>query len=435
MGLGKTVISLTAVDELLCEREVKRILIVAPLYAMLNTWPQEIEKWPHLKKLTYQVIRGNEQERYNQLAGKEDIHFINPELFPWLCKYVGTAWWYDCVVWDESSSLKNHAGIWFNWMRAASPYIKYFVELTGTPACSGLLSIWSQIYLIDNGNALGKFITHYRQKYFIPNPSGYGYVLPKDKEKEIHEQVKGLVYRLKAEDYIDMPEQITNDHILTLSSSLDSEYRKFEKERLLEVYNVDGTLKEDVEAPNITSVIGKLLQFCNGAVYRNEKINEHDFIEVHDIKIKRLKEIIAGCEGQPVVLGYLYKSDLARIRKHFKNIATPKDDNVIERWNNGEIEILAVQQNSRLHGLNLQYAGHILILYGLTWSLENLSQLIGRLARQGQKHPVIIHRVLISGTMENRVIKRLIKNQQTEQSLLDAVGQYVRKVFKDEQDD
>ena len=430
MGSGKTVISLTAAQELLEEFAVQKVLIVAPLYPVLNVWPQEIQKWDHLRFLTYQIIRGTPEERYTQVKSNAEIHIINHDLFPWLCKYIGNAWWYDMVIWDESSVLKSHSGKWYQWLKAARPYINYLVQLTGTPASNGLINVWSQVYLIDQGKALGRNITTYRNLYFDKDHSGYKYLIKPGAERKIYEKLKGVIHRLNPEDYLELPDILENDVIGEFDDKQRKQYEQFKSDYLLKIFDEHGNLKDGVEAPSMLVIVNKLIQFCNGAVYRNPKESDYDYIEVSKVKLDLLENVINEAQGEPILLAYNFRSDYIRIKERFPFVVDIHEADAIEKWNNRQLRVMAAHPKSAAHGLNLQHGGRIVCWFGLPWSMELYRQFNARLHRQGQMESVIIHRLLIRGTIDRRVATALAKKDITQQNLLNALQ---LEGFKNEQ--
>lgn len=434
MGLGKTVSTLTAVSRLIKSGEVKTVLVVAPLRVAASVWAQEATKWEHLRHLTFSRVLGSEKQRKAALPPhtKADIYLINRENVSWLTAYCGgSVLPFDMVVIDELSSFKNQQSNRFKALRQVRPRIKRVVGLTGTPAPNSLIDLWSQLYLLDRGDRLFKTIGEYRRTYFNPGQSKghvvFNYVLKKAEHRllgddiykaEIYDRISDICISMKASDYLELPPLTERDVDITLDPALQKAYDKFEREKVLEMIQAG-----EVTAVNAAALTNKLLQFANGAVYDSEK-NWH---EVHNLKIEALEDIIEDAQGQPVLIFYQYRHDLERIKKRFKQAVELKTESDIERWNRGEIQILIAHEKSAGHGLNLQEGGSIIVYFGLSYSLEGYQQAIKRLHRQGQKRPVIVHRLVVRSTMDQDVIEALARKEQGQDALMDAVKARVRK--------
>jgi SNF2 family DNA or RNA helicase len=414
MGLGKTISTATAVRDLLWDFEVARVLIIAPKRVALTTWPMEFRKWSHLSDVKIQVITGNNIERRSAILKKADIHVISRDNVDWLQKTVGKLWPWDMVVIDESSSFKNQSSGRWKAMRIARRRIKRMVQLSATPAPNGLQDLWSQMYLLDLGHRLGASEKDYKQRWFMADRSGYGVVPREHSEDEIHDKVADLVISMKAEDYLDMPELVMNRVEVDLEPSVYRQYKQFEKDMLMELQAVT------IEADNAASLVGKLLQCANGAIY-TDKLKNWELL--HDEKIDALKDIVESHAGYPIMVAYNFKSDLMRLKKAFPK-AVVMDDNIEtqDRWNNGEIPMLLTHPASSGHGLNLQGGSHIIVWFGLNWSLELYQQLLGRLYRQGQKsETVVVHHIVAKGTVDERVLRVIESKEATQTALLEAV--------------
>jgi len=386
--------------------------------------------------LKLSLILGSEKHRKEALRAKADIYVINRENVAWLIAHLGGAFPFDMLVIDESSSFKSPKSQRFKALRQIRPRISRVLILTGTPSPNGLLDLWSQMYLLDQGERLGKTLTGFRDYYFKPNQRNghvvYNYKLRQSKdellgpdqfEKEIYDKIGDICISMKAKDYLDLPDCIIRDIPVSLGHLAYSKYLKFEEEQILALDDID-----EISAVNAAALTNKLLQFANGAVYDADK----NFHEVHKEKIERLDEIIEAANGQPVLVFYSYKHDLARIHKalkHYKlsELKTPKD---IERWNKGEIPVLLAHPGSAGHGLNLQAGGNIIVWFGHTWSLELYQQANARLHRQGQTKPVIIHRLVSIGTMDEEVLKVLDRKAKGQDALMQAVKARVNFHFK-----
>lgn len=414
MGLGKSVSTATLMHDLLWEFEVGRTLIVAPKRVALTTWPMEFRKWNHLRDVRYEVIAGNKQDRMRAVLKKADVHIVSVDNLHWLWETVGNQWPWDMVVLDESSCFKSQSSRRWKAMNEARRHVKRMVQLSATPAPNGLQDLWAQMYLLDRGKRLGSSEKAFKERWFTSDRSGYG-VVPKDHaEAEIHKLVSDIVMHMSAEDYLDMPELIMNRVEVELEPDVMRKYKEFEKHMLLELRNVT------VEADNAASLTGKLLQCANGAIYTDE-LKNWDLL--HDEKIDALKELVEAHPGYPILVAYNFKSDLQRLKKAFPK-AVAMDDNIEtqDRWNAGQIPMLLTHPKSSGHGLNLQGGSHIIVWFGLNWSLELYKQLLGRLYRQGQKSKtVVVHHIVAKGTVDERVLRVIESKDATQSALLEAV--------------
>ncbi|WP_297789568.1 DEAD/DEAH box helicase [uncultured Anaerococcus sp.] len=415
MGLGKSVISLSAINELMLDYfDVSRTLVIAPLRVANNTWPDEIEKWDHLKYLSYSVVTGSEKERLDALNKLAHIYIINRENVDWLITKSGFKWFFDMVVIDELSSFKSYQAKRFKSLLKARPKVKRIVGLTGTPSSNGLMDLWAEFRLLDMGERLGRYITHYRQNFFIPDKRNQQIIFsykPKDgAEKQIYSLISDITISMKSKDFLKMPKCILNEVEVYLS----------EKERnLYDSLKADMVLKledEEIDAVNAAALSNKLLQMASGAVYNDDK----ESIHIHDRKIDALEDLIEGANGKPVLIAYWYKSDLKRIKDKFdvRELKTSVD---FKEWNQGHIPVAIIHPASAGHGLNLQAGGSTLIWFSLTWSLELYEQTNTRLYRQGQKETVVIHHILAKGTIDEDVMKALENKNKTQAALIDAV--------------
>jgi len=419
MGLGKTVITLTAVNELMYNYfEIDKVLVIAPLRVALMTWGTEIEKWDHLQNLRISKVLGTEKQRLEALQVDADIYVINRENTEWLVNYYGWKWPFDMVVIDELSSFKNHNAKRFKALRKVRPLIKRIVGLTGTPTPNGLIDLWPQIYLLDRGERLGKTVTGYRQKYFVPNQRNwqtgqiYSYKLKPEADKIIYEKISDICVSMKAEDYLDVPELVEIPVQVTLSESEYKKYEQLEKDLLL-------PLKDDseIEAASAAALSNKLLQLANGAVYdENRKVHK-----IHEEKLKVLEELIEAANGKPVIVYYNFQHDAERIKEYFKDVKTLETKQDIKDWNAGKIPILLLHPASAGHGLNLQAGGNTIIWFGLNWSLELYQQANARLHRQGQTSKVMCYLLVTKGTIDEDVIKALNRKSKGQDALLEAI--------------
>ncbi|OLN21891.1 DEAD/DEAH box helicase [Domibacillus antri] len=420
MGLGKTVSTLTAIEKLMFDDlEVSKVLVIAPKRVAEDTWSREVFKWSHTAHLRVSKVLGTEKQRRQALQKDADIYVINRENVEWLVNlYQGKPIPFDMLVVDELSSFKSPSSNRFKALRKIRPSFKRFVGLTGTPAPNSLLDLWSQVYLIDRGERLGKTMTQYRNRYFYPaqtdpvNPRVvYKYEPRPEAEKNIYELIDDICVSMKAKDHLQLPERIDNIVTVTMSAKERAEYGELERERILEC--VSG----DIVASTAGVLSQKLLQLSNGACYNENQGVQH----IHDRKLDALEDLVEGAQGQPILLFYSFKHDRDRIMKKFKRAVSIDADHAIERWNNGEIELLLAHPASAGHGLNLQYGGHIIVWFGLTWSLELYQQANARLHRQGQEQTVIVHHILTSDTIDQRVLDVLQGKEKGQEALLAAL--------------
>lgn len=416
MGLGKTVISLTAIADLLFDSfEAHRILVVAPLRVARDTWPAEIAKWQHLKHLTYAVAVGTVKERKAALMAGADITIINRENLGWLIDSSGFEFNYDMVIIDELSSFKNHKSKRFQSLMKVRPKVKRIIGLTGTPSSNGLMDLWAEFKLLDFGERLGRFITHYRNNYFIPDKRNgeiiYSYKPMPYAEDAIYRKISDITISMKSTDHLQMPELITSQYEVQLSEDEEQRYEELKADFILEL--PEG----EITAANAASLTGKLSQLANGAIYDDEG----NIVEFHDRKLDALEDIIESANGKPLLVAYWFKHDLQRIKKRFdvREIKTSKD---IIDWNNGDIPVAVIHPASAGHGLNLQAGGSTLIWFGLTWSLELYQQTNARLWRQGQSSgTVVIEHIITKGTIDERILKALSLKEVSQNALIDAV--------------
>lgn len=422
LGLGKTVTTLTAIDELMYDYfEVSKVLIIAPLRVGLSVWKQECEKWDHLNKLRCSIAIGTPTERKAALEADADIYIINRENVEWLVSNYDFD--FDMVVIDELSSFKSHQSKRFRALRKVRPKIKRIVGLTGTPAPNGLMDLWAEINILDMGERLGRYITHYRDEYFKPDKRNgaivYSYKPLPDAEERIYEKISDICISMKAADYLEMPERIDNIVEVSMSDSEMRLYRKLETEMLLPF--ADG----DIDAVNAASLSNKLLQLANGAVY-----DENGAVkEIHKRKLDALEDLIEAANGKPVLVFYNFKHDKDRILKRFNACEIKTEQDIID-WNSGKLQIAVAHPASCGHGLNLQSGGSTIIWFGLNWSLELYQQANARLYRQGQKDTVIIHHIITKGTVDENVMTALKNKDIGQASLMEAVKAKLKEVRK-----
>lgn len=421
MGLGKSVITLTAIHELCLNRfEIGRVLVIAPLRVARDTWPDEIRKWDHLEGLTYSVAVGTATERKAALLQPAHIHIINRENVQWLIEESGLPFDYDMVVIDELSSFKSYQAKRFRSLMKVRPLVKRIVGLTGTPSSNGLMDLWAEFRVLDMGKRLGRFITHYRDEFFLPDKRSaqqiFSYKPKPGAEREIYRHIGDITISMKSADYLKMPECIMNEVRVSMSDAEAKLYRTMADELVV-------TLKgEEIDAVNAAALSGKLCQMANGALYGDDRRT----LPIHDRKLDALEDLIEGANGKPVLVAYWFKHDLARIQKRFCGKSAPvvrelKSSKDIADWNAGEILVAAVHPASAGHGLNLQAGGSTLIWFGLTWSLELYQQTNARLWRQGQKDTVVIHHIITEGTIDESVMRALKAKDGVQAALIGAV--------------
>lgn len=424
MGLGKTISTLTAIEELKYDYcEIDTVLVIAPKRVAETVWEEEAKKWDHTKHLTFSKIIGTERQRLAALKVKADVHIISRDNIAWLCSLYAAKLPYDMLVIDELSSFKAHQTQRFKSLRLARPWFKRVVGLTGTPAPNGLINLWSQMYLIDRGERLEKTITAYRSRYFRPGASNgyvvYSYKLLSDSERLIQERIKDICISMRAEDYLEMPERIDNFVRVTMPDKLMDAYKKFEKENVITLANEIEEGTTTVNAVNAAALSNKLLQFANGAMYDENK----NVVPIHDLKLEALKEIIEATDGKPVLVAWTYQFDRDRIKNYFRSMAPRelKTAEDINDWNAGKVRLMLAHPASAGHGINLQAGGNIIVWYGLTWSLELYQQFNARLYRQGQKQRTIIHHIVNTGTHDEDVVRALKSKDKTQNNLMNSI--------------
>jgi len=421
MGLGKTVITLTALLDLLFDSFlIHKVLVIAPLRVGLISWPDELKKWDHLHFLKSSVVIGTELERLRALKTEADIYIINRENLEWLVERSGYKFDFDTVVIDELSSFKNAKAKRHKAFMLVRPYVKRIIGLTGTPASNGLMDLFAEFKCLDYGARLGRFITRYRNDYFIPDKRNgmvvFSYKPQVGAEERIYKKISDITISMKAIDHLKMPDLIEVDNAVHLSDSENALYEEFESEMIANIGD------EEISSANAAVLTNKLLQMANGAIYTDKG----EVVEVHNRKLDALEDVIEGSNGKPLLLAYWFKHDLERIKKRLGvlgvNYAVLDNPDAIHRWNNQELEVGLIHPASAGHGLNLQSGGNTIVWFGLTWSLELYQQTIARLYRQGQKEKsvVVIH-LVAKGTMDETVLKALKGKDATQSKLIDAV--------------
>lgn len=417
MGLGKTVITLTALWELLFDRfETAKALIVAPLRVARDTWPSEIGKWDHTAELDFAVAVGSEKERKTALAKNASITIINRENVSWLIQKSGYDWDFDTVVIDELSSFKNHQAKRFKALKKVRPHIKRLIGLTGTPSPNGLMDLWAQYRLIDGGERLGRFIGHYRDTFFTPDKRNqhqvFTYKPRSGAERLIYSKISDITLSMRTTDYLKLPSLTTVCQLVKMSGKEAKNYQELERELVATIED------KEITALNAASLAGKLCQMASGAVYT---VDKPDYVTIHSRKLDALEDIIEAANGKPVLVAYWFGHDLTRLRERFPTARCIKTSQDIKDWNAGSIEIGLIHPASASHGLNLQTGGHLLVWFSLTWSLELYQQTNARLYRQGQTQPVTITYIITENTIDERVLSALKTRNTTQERLLEAV--------------
>lgn len=421
MGLGKTSITLTAINDLLFDSfEVHRVLVIAPLRVARDTWKAEVDKWDHLQNLICSVAVGTESERKAALMRPADIYIINRENVQWLVEESDIPFSFDMIVVDELSSFKNHNTKRFKAMLKVRPRVSRIVGLTGTPASNGLMDLWAEFRILDMGQRLGRFITKYRTDYFQPDKRNgqiiYSYKPLPYAEDAIYKQISDITISMKATDHLKMPELVSSEYTVRLSDEEKQKYTDLKQELVLSLGAAEIT------AANAASLSGKLSQMANGAIYDDSG----EVIQIHDRKLDALEDIIESANGKPVLVAYWFKHDLTRISERLKKLHIPfsrlDTSDSIRKWNSGEIPVALIHPASAGHGLNLQSGGSTLVWFGLTWSLELYQQTVARLWRQGQTaETVVVQHIVTKGTIDERIMKALSQKEHTQTALIDAV--------------
>lgn len=428
MGLGKTVSTLTAIDQLLNDYfEADRVLVIAPLRVADDTWAREIHKWDHLGHLRISKVLGSVDQRRKALKADADIWVINRENVEWLVGEYGSKWPFDTVVIDELSSFKNHQSKRFKALRRIRPMVKRLIGLTGTPAPNSLMDLWAPVYLLDQGDRLGKTVTAYRDRYFVPGErSGhivYNWKQKKEAEDRIYEAISDIAVSMKAEDWLELPERIDRTVTVRLTGKAEELYKKLEKELLIEYADAD------VVAQTAAVLSNKLLQMASGAVYDEGR----GVKEIHDAKLDALEDVIEAANGKPVMVFYNYQHSLSRIQERFpqaKILRKGKDGNEdIRAWNNDETPLLLLHPKSAGHGLNLQDSScRMVTWFDQIWSLEEYQQANARVHRQGVKHNIVVVRLVAEGTMDEDAVTALENKATGQDALMDAVKARIERI-------
>ena len=413
MGLGKSVITLTALWDLVLDRfDCGRVLVIAPKRVAEDTWPKELAKWDHLKGLTYSLVMGSEKQRREALQKRAFLYIINRENVAWLVD--NCPWNFDTIVIDELSSFKSSKAQRFRALKKVRPLVKRVIGLTGTPSPNSLIDLWPQIYLLDMGQRLGRFITHYRERFFVPDKRNremvYSYKPREGAEDRIYELIGDICISMKATDHLNMPPLISNRVEVSLGQQERKVYDALRKDMIVKLK--DG----EIDAVNAASLSGKLLQMAGGAVYDTEGRT----LRIHDKKLDVLEDLIEAANGKPLLVAYWYKHERDRIQERFRvrEILTTKD---IDDWNAGRIPVALLHPAAVGHGINLQQGGSTLIWFGLTWSLELYLQTNARLWRQGQQHAVVIQHLVTTGTHDEDVMRALERKDMGQAALIEAV--------------
>ena len=413
LGLGKTVTTLTAITDLLDSFSVSKVLIIAPLRVANSVWHTESKRWTHTKDLTFSIVTGSEKERISALFKSADIYVINRENVQWLVEHYKTKWPYDLVVIDESSSFKSASSQRFKALKKVRTLTDRMVQLTGTPSPNGLIDVWSQMFLLDGGERLGKTISAYKMRFFEAGYNGYSFKPVKNADKIIHKLIDDIVISLNVDDYLEMPERIDTVMRVNIPPARLAEYKQLERDFIMQINDTE------IVAYNAATLAGKLLQYCNGAMYTDELKN---WTEIHTAKLDALDEILEDNQDENLLIAYNYKTDLIRLKARYPDaVVLDNDPDIITRWNNGQIKILLAHPASAGHGLNLQHGGSIIVWFGLNWSLELYQQFNGRLHRQGQTKPVRIVHIVADGCIDDKVMRAIENKAQTQDELLNAL--------------
>ena len=427
MGLGKTVSTLTAVQQMIDDCEIEKVLVVAPKKVAETTWTTEAAKWEHLAGLRVVKVMGTEKQRRLALESPGDVYVIGRDSFVWLCGIYGGMLPFDVLVIDELTSFKSSKSQRFKAMRIATPTVSRVIGLTGTPAPNGLVDLWAQMYCLDMGDRLGKSVTRYKETYFDVHKWNNIEVRATCKpgcEKLIRDKIADICLSMQAKDYLQLPDLLVHTERVELSKAIMDKYSQFEKEKVLEFKAEHGSEPANVLANSAAGLMNKLSQFANGAVYDEDR-NVH---EIHDEKLDRLAELVEAANS-PVLVFYQYKHDIGRIAKKLKGyrvVAYEGEAQLLE-WNAGKIDVLLAHPASTAYGLNMQQGGHYIVWFGTGWNLELYQQANARLHRQGQQHPVTVYKLLCSHTVDERANAALESKKGVQQSLLDSLNYLLRK--------
>ena len=429
MGLGKTVTTLTAVKELKYNRfEVRKVLVIAPKKVAEGTWTKEKDKWDHTRMLRVSQVLGSQAKRIRALNTPADIYIINRENVAWLVDYYRNAWPFDMVVVDESSSFKSHKSKRFKALASMGGHIGRMVELTGTPSPNGLNDLWSQVFLLDGGERLGKRYTQFRERYFDPGDRGnnviYNYRAKPGSEESILEKISDICISMKAEDYLQLPDVTYHQVPVTLDARAEKAYREMERKMVLDLPEDE----EQISVASAAALSNKLLQLANGALYDDG----HGVHEVHGCKIEAFLELIESLQGKPALVFYNFQHDRERILGalgksglRIRELKTTDDE---DAWNRREVDILLTHPASSAYGLNLQQGGNHVVRFGLTWNYELYTQANKRLHRQGQEEKVIIHHLVCAGTRDEDVMKALERKEDVQEWVMQSLKARIKKI-------
>ena len=432
MGLGKSVITLTAIKELMDKGEIRKVLVIAPLRVARDTWPEEIRKWDHLQGLSFSVAVGPADERRRALASSSQITMINRENVPWLVETLGKRFDFDMIVVDELSGFKNWQAKRFRALMKVRPLVERIVGLTGTPAPNGFMDLFAEYRLLDMGERLSRFIGRYREAYFTPDRWGNGQVftwkLRPGAEEEIYRRIADITVSMKSVDHLKMPECVMNEVKVRMDERERLLYETLRDELFLRVRNRDGVF--EVDAKNASVLCGKLSQMANGAV----DTDDGHVVHIHDRKLDALEDLIEAANGHPLLVAYWFQHDLWRMKERFPFLRVLRSSEDIRDWNAGQIQVAAIHPASAGHGLNLQAGGSTLVWFGLTWSLELYQQTNARLWRQGQKaETVVIHHLVTEGTIDERILQALKGKDRSQEKLIEAVkAQFGQALWREE---
>ena len=424
MGLGKTLISLTAIKKLMYDQfKINKVLVIAPKKVAEATWQNEIEKWDELKLLRFSTVLGSAKQRIKALNTPADVYIINRDNVVWLVDYYKNAWPFDMVVCDEFSSFKNHQSKRFKALASIKPHIKKLVGLTGTPSPNGLLDLWSQVYLLDEGKRLSPSFYSFRNAYFESDYMGFNYKPRKFTQKEVTEKISDICISMKADDYLQLPECTDNIIPVVLDSKAEKAYLQMERDAVLEIENEDY-----IDATSAAALSTKLLQLANGAVYDEDRTVH----EIHNCKIEAFMETLEQLQGKNVLVFYNFKHDFDRLEKalkknkiNYRKLETKEDQ---KDWNDGKINVLLTHPASSAYGLNLQEGGNHVIWFGLNWNYELYTQANKRLHRQGQKEKVIIHHLVTRGTRDEDVMEALRRKEGVQNYVLESLKARIKRI-------
>ena len=428
MGLGKTVSTLTAIQQLIDDCEVSRVLVVAPKKVAETTWSTEAQKWEHLHDLKVVKVLGTEKQRCLALSQKADVYVTGRDNFVWLVGKYGGRLPFDTLVIDELTSFKSAKSERFKAMRIALPSVHRVIGLTGTPAPNGLIDLWAQMYCLDQGERLGRSVTKYKEAYFETHRWNNIVVrcdVRKGCEEIIRNKIADICLSMQAKDYLQLPDLITHTATVELSPKVREAYERFEREKVLEFKTEHGQEPANVLAQSAAGLMNKLAQFANGAVY-DDSMQVH---EVHSEKLDRLTEIVEAANGNSVLVFYQYKHDVTRIAAKLKGyrVRAYQGEKDLNDWNAGQIDVLLAHPASTAYGLNMQQGGHYIVWFGTGWNLEHYQQANARLHRQGQQHPVQVYKLICAGTVDEKASAALEGKKGVQQSLLDSLNYLLRK--------